>query len=387
MPKLVRKLLKRINKKLSYTTVRARDHSLHTPMQQRVRDLKADSLNKVLIDSTRRTTSRADPLKCPTGPFHKEKVLYQSQAREPHQLKYSPKSTKTKSGPPFKSSIPFCTTKSKNNHLWGTPKEKDSFVKNSTSRSWPKRIVQMRRKMKQIYMIKCKKSTESSLNKEKPTRLMRYAKRSWMIRTSATNNSSKKRGESVMMKKQLLMRKLPTSTDLDPSLRPKERCNWKRENRRRNICRKCFWRTKKTRGDKRSLTRSNAFKIWGPKKNTPKCSRNKRLTESRRWKTERLVLKNSWTRWPIMYLPKWIKSNNWKTWCLPDMKTRGKWDKDNWRIEEPRNKKRSNRRWDHSLLSRSPTRIREKRRTETTLTSKLRCGNSINKIGMMKRKG
>jgi hypothetical protein len=100
-----------------------------------------------------------------------------------------------------------------------------------------------------------------------------------MIRTSVTNNSSKKRGESVMTKKLLLMRKLPTSTDLDPSLRPKERCKWKKESRRRNTFRKCFRRTKKTREDRKSPMKNNVFKILGPKKSTPKCSRNRKLTE------------------------------------------------------------------------------------------------------------
>lgn len=183
------------------------------------------------------------------------------------------------------------------------------------------------------------------------------------------------------------IRKWTTSTDLDPSLRPKERCKWKRESRRRNTFRKCFRRTKKTREDRKSPMKNNVFKILGPKKSTPKCSRNRKLTEWRRWKTERLVLKNSWTRWPIMFLPKWIKNNNWKTWCSPDMKTRRKWDKDNWRIEELLNKKRSSRRWETSLHSRSRTRIREKRMIETTLTNKLKCGISINKTGMMRRKG
>ena len=160
---MARKLRKKINKMQSFTTERARDHSLHTPMQQRVLDLKVASLNKVLIDLTRRTTLRADPLECPTGPFHKEKVHTQSfRARERLQLKYSPKSMKTKSGPLFKSSILSFIMRSKNNHLWGTLKEKDWFEMNSISRSGPKSTVLMKRKTRQLYMIKCRKSMESS---------------------------------------------------------------------------------------------------------------------------------------------------------------------------------------------------------------------------------
>lgn len=163
MLKLVRKLLKKINKKLFSTTERARDHSLLTPTQQRVLDPKVACQNRVLIDLTRRTTSKADPLECPTGPFHKEKVQHsQSQAREHLQLKYSPKSMKTKSGPLFRSSILFSITRSRNNLLWETLKEKDLFVMNSINRSWPKRTVLMKREMRQLFMIKCKKSMENS---------------------------------------------------------------------------------------------------------------------------------------------------------------------------------------------------------------------------------
>jgi len=71
--------------------------------------------------------SEAVPPECPKSlAFQKEKTpIHKWHPRDRHQLRFSPRSMKTKSGQPFRSSILSFITRNKNNRSWETPKGKD----------------------------------------------------------------------------------------------------------------------------------------------------------------------------------------------------------------------------------------------------------------------
>jgi len=167
----------------------------------------------------------------------------------------------------------------------------------------------------------------------------------------------------------------------------KELCNKKKESKSDNISKKCSPKTRQTRKDKKLTRNHKDSKISKLSLITLKCLTNKSKIDKMKWNLEKLVHKSSWIKWLTTFFKRWRRSNNSKIKCLQDMKTKGKWDKDNSKREEPWDKKKNKKKWDNTLLNKSKRKQTEKNMTKLTLTSKLLCGLLTNKTMTKRRKG
>jgi hypothetical protein len=266
-------------------------------------------------------------------------------------------------------------------------REKDSLMTSLVSRLFKNKKEIMLKHKKTKCMTNYKPSTASYSIKGRKRRMIYTTWRFRAIKTQEISNWERKEEDVDKRKRSNLIKNRTTSIDSEVKWKPKSKCRWKRENKSVTISKRCWSKTKPTRRDKRMMRKGKDWKILRLKMNTQECLINKRMTEEKKWRIEKLELKNSWTKWLITYSTRWIKSSSGRTRWLPDTKKKENPTKETWNKSDSIESRMTRKKWEISWISKWLKKDREKQMRRLILIYKLKCGTRIRKIMTRKKEG